>query len=88
MTKEIKASSPICELTISKSQQSAPKSDSLALQIIDYSERSFAIVGDTKPIKEQLKELGGRFNGRLTCGAGWVFPKTKLESVKSTLTNI
>lgn len=55
------------------------------LEIIDYSEKSFAIIGDTKPIKETLKQLGGCFNGRLSCGAGWIFSKTKLNIVKQTL---
>lgn len=55
------------------------------IKIIDYSEKSFAVVGDTKPIKETLKKLGGCFNGRLTCGAGWIFSKTKLDTVKQAL---
>lgn len=41
--------------------------------------------GDTKPIKEQLKELGGKFNFRLSCGAGWIFQKSKLEEVQKLL---
>ena len=53
--------------------------------IADYSEKAFAIIGNTKEIKETLKALGGRFNPRLTCGAGWVFPKTKIEDVKVAL---
>jgi len=56
-----------------------------AVQIIDYSERAIAVVGDTKPIKEQLKALGGKFNFRLTCGAGWIFSKSKLALLKSQL---
>ena len=55
------------------------------LKIVDYSEKSFVVIGDTKPIKEKLKELGGRFNSRLTCGAGWVFSKTRIEVVKTEL---
>ncbi|CDN31881.1 hypothetical protein BN938_1801 [Mucinivorans hirudinis] len=55
------------------------------VEIVDYSEKSFAIIGDTKPIKETLKQLGGCFNGRLSCGAGWIFSKTKLDTVKQTL---
>ena len=47
--------------------------------IVDYSEKAIALLGDTKPIKDKLRELGGRFNPRLTCGAGWIFPK-KMES--------
>lgn len=50
-----------------------------------YSDKAFAVVGDTRPIKDELKRLGGRFNGRLTCGAGWVFPNTKLQEVKEVI---
>lgn len=56
------------------------------VSIIDYSEKAIAVVGDTKPIKEQLKELGGKFNFRLSCGAGWIFPKTKLADIQTLLT--
>lgn len=55
------------------------------IELVDYSEKAFAIIGDTKPIKELLKSLGGTFNGHLNCGAGWIFSKNKLESVKQTL---
>ena len=55
------------------------------IQIVDYSEKAFAVIGETKPIKEGLKNLGGKFNFRLTCGAGWIFSKTKLEAVKAFL---
>jgi len=55
------------------------------IQIVDYSEKAFAVIGETKPIKDGLKNLGGKFNFRLTCGAGWIFSKTKLEAVKAFL---
>jgi hypothetical protein len=55
------------------------------IEIIDYSEKAFAIIGDTKPVKDHLKKLGGRFNFRLKCGPGWIFPKTKLDQVKNSL---
>lgn len=53
--------------------------------IIQYSDKSIAVIGDTKPIKDDLKALGGRFNFRLTCGAGWIFQKTKEAEVKRFL---
>ncbi len=56
------------------------------IQIVDYSEKSFAVIGETKPIKDQIKELGGKFNFRLSCGPGWIFSKTKLEEVTNFLT--
>lgn len=55
------------------------------IQIIEYSERAIAVIGDTKPIKDKLKELGGKFNFRLTCGAGWIFRKVDLERIKEAL---
>ena len=56
------------------------------INIIDYSEKAIAVVGDTKPIKDKLKELGGKFNFRLSCGPGWIFPKSRLETIQNALT--
>lgn len=53
--------------------------------IIDYSERAIAVVGDTKSIKDQLKQAGGRFNPRLTCGAGWIFSKARRNDVEEVI---
>ena len=55
------------------------------IEIIDYSTKSFAVFGDTKPIKDILSDLGGSFNAHLKCGAGWIFSKTKLDTVKQAL---
>ena len=55
------------------------------VQIIDYSEKAIAIVGETRAIKETLKALGGRFNRHLSCGAGWIFSKTKETTLKKAL---
>ena len=55
------------------------------LQIIDYSEKAIAVVGDTRAIKETLKALGGKFNRHLSCGAGWIFSKTKETTLKKAL---
>lgn len=56
-----------------------------AVKIIDYSEKAFAVVGDTKPIKDNLKSLGGRYNKRLSCGAGWIFSAKKRADVDAFL---
>lgn len=57
--------------------------------IVDYSEKSIAVFGDTKSIKEQLAALGGRFNKYLTQNgqkcAGWVFPKSKESELQQLL---
>lgn len=57
------------------------------INIIDYSEKAIAVIGDTKPIKDKLKAMGGSFNPRLTCGAGWIFPKKKLAEITAALSS-
>ena len=54
-------------------------------QIINYSEKAIAVIGNTKSIKDQLKQLGGKFNPRLTCGAGWIFSKNKEHEIRVAL---
>lgn len=58
------------------------------LNIIDYSEKAFAVVGDTKPVKDKLSDLGGSFNARLKCGPGWIFSKKRLDAVQKFLQNL
>lgn len=55
------------------------------LQLVDYSEKAIAVIGNTKPISEQLKKIGGRFNSRLSCGAGWIFSKRKESELRTLL---
>ena len=49
--------------------------------MVEYSAKAVAVFGNTKPIKDELKAMGGRFNNRLTFKgekiAGWIFPKSK-----------
>lgn len=66
-----------------QAEPAAPAAGSL--RIVDYSEKAIAVVGDTKQIKGILQKLGGRFNSRLTCGAGWVFSKKKADEVRAAL---
>jgi len=49
------------------------------VRMVDYSEKSIVLTGNTKPYKEEIKSLGGRWNSRLKDGdetmMGWIFPK-------------
>ena len=58
---------------------------SVAVLVVDYSAKAIAVIGDTAPIKDELKALGGRFNARLTVEgekvAGWIFSKSKEADV-------
>jgi hypothetical protein len=54
--------------------------------IPDYTEKSFAVVGDTKPIKYILGKFGSlKFNDRLKVGPGWVGSSSNLASFEAHL---
>ena len=59
------------------------------LEMVDYSDKAIAVFGDTKAVKEQLKELGGRFNPSLNYNgekrAGWIFSKKKADEVRNLM---
>ena len=54
-------------------------------RVIDYTSKSIVVTGETKPLKNQLKELGGRFNPNLTSGPGWVFNVIHRDKVEALL---
>lgn len=60
------------------------------LEIVDYSGKAVAVFGGTKAIKDQLKELGGRFNPSLNYNgekrAGWIFSKKQADKVEGLIT--
>lgn len=68
-----------------------PKYDS-DIELVQYSDKSYAIFGSgTKAIKDQLKELGCKFNPFLKDPktgekrAGWIFSISKLDKIKELL---
>lgn len=65
----------------------------MSCEIIDYSEKSCAVIGETKEHKENLKLLGCKFNNNLTREGseekipGWIFSKKNRESIENYLAN-
>jgi cell shape-determining protein MreC len=59
-----------------------------SISIKDYSAYSFVVFGDTKIHKDKLKELGGRYNGKLSVGPGWVFSLDKKAIVQEWYDNL
>lgn len=52
------------------------------ISVEDYTERSVVVRGETRTYKEDLKKLGGKYNGRLKGSPGWIFPKTMEKDIK------
>jgi len=76
---QITPSAPENNIIIVDASTPEQKSD---LTIQDYSEKAIVLRGDTKPIKDQLKELGGSFNFKLKGGAGWIFSKKRESEIR------
>lgn len=53
------------------------------LKIVDYGERTIAVVGNTKPHKDALKSIGGYFVFRTQWGPAWVFRDKKRDVVQA-----
>ena len=68
---------------LQKHARASEPAKAAGLQIVDYSDKALAVIGDTKSIKDTLKRLGGKFNPRLSCGAGWVFSKKKEQELRA-----
>lgn len=56
-----------------------------AVTVCKYSEKAIAVIGDTRPFADVLRANGGRFNARLSCGAGWIFQATKRDTIIEAL---
>jgi hypothetical protein len=52
------------------------------IQIKDYTEKSFVILGNTKDFSKDLKDFGGKWNPNLKCGPGWIFSKIHRDKVQ------
>ncbi len=56
--------------------------------ILQYSPKAIVATGNTKPIKDRLKALGGAWNARLKHPItgeplmGWIFTKHKIDKVR------
>ena len=60
-------------------KEAMSEEDKPNVSIVQYSEKSFVVKGDTRPIKEDLKKLGGIWFKKET---GWLFSNKKREAVE------
>ena len=62
------------------------------LKAIQYTERCIAVIGDTKPLKDQLKQAGGKFNPYLKVNgatvAGWVFSVNRKDQIAGIIEGV
>lgn len=80
----------VCIETPAPAQDAAPEAATDArIEIVEYSEKSIAVFGDTKPLRDTLRDLNGLFRTYLmhdgTRCAGWIFSKRREREVRNAL---
>ena len=63
----------------------AEEESQTAVTVCKYSEKAIVVIGNTRPFADVLRANGGRFNARLSCGAGWIFQATKKDIIVEAL---
>lgn len=58
------------------------------LIIEQYSERAIVVRGNSQPFKDELLNLGGKWNSMLKGGGGWIFPNSKKIKIEELKTKI
>ena len=77
----------VCEVKTDPSKINVSRKSEMTVE--DYSDKSFVVLGDsTRIYKNQLRELGGRFNRNLKTGPGWIFSKKSQEKVMDFLMSV
>ena len=81
---EPEAPAPDAENEPAPAAASQPESAAPGFEVVEYSEKAIALFVDTKPIKAELKEIGGRFNPALRYvegkRAGWIFSRKAADN--------
>lgn len=68
-----------------ESTESSEEETQTAVTVCKYSEKAIVVIGNTRPFADVLRANSGRFNARLSCGAGWIFQATKKDIIVEAL---
>lgn len=79
------ASESIAPPVVSSKPKASEGASEEDIWLEDYSEKSFAVRGNTVEKKDELKELGGKYIPLKTGGKGWNFSKKRLVEVAKLL---
>lgn len=58
------------------------------MNVSAYSEKSIVVDGDTKPWSTYLKDMGGKYNPKLSGGPGWIFSSRNQEAVLNFVNDV
>ena len=69
------------------SQSSHDGRDATELSIVTYTNKSFKVVGNSRPYKFTMRKMGGKWNRNLEGGPGWIFSNMHQEAVVEFVEN-
>jgi hypothetical protein len=73
----------ILELLLTKKSITMEAKQNNGLRLVKYSDKAYAVFGQTKEYKDKLKEIGGKFNPYLKENGekspGWIFSAKKMD---------
>ena len=67
-------------------EASTPEPTGLAIE--PYNERSFKVVGNSRPFRFTLRSMGGKWNRNLEGGKGWIFSVERQEAVQEFINRV
>ena len=86
VVKEAKSAKPIKESEkVSKPKRAHQEDSNCRLKLIDYTEKSFVVLGNSIDYKDQLTKENGRWIKLNFGGYGWAFSKKRLPNVAKIL---
>lgn len=89
--KVIKKEKPVVKQQVSTTDNNDINVGMPGIEVIDYSERAYAIFGNTFQIKDELKDIGASYNPRLNYKGGkkpgWIIGKRKKDKLEQILNN-
>jgi len=87
--KQVRAKQPVRPEPAPKIKPVKPVNPVKNFELLKYSPKCFALFGDTKPIKDDLRNLGGSYCPYLTHNkqrmGGWVFPVKREKDLRQYL---
>jgi hypothetical protein len=61
------------------------EANDIKIQLVTYSEKSFALIGNTYPIKEDIEERKGKYSSKLIIGNGYIWTIKNIELMRKYL---
>lgn len=60
----------------------------MPIALEQYTEKAIALFGDTEPLKDKIKAIGGKYNANLRGRPGWIFMNSSRPKVEAFIKSL